>query len=140
VDLWEDFDVELLYKFYNNFLVVAHPDKGDREPLSDWLKLLSPQVRDNPETEDFHILLALNYPRTASMSTVNMKPNILGGLVFKFSSNTNCGLITFLSVAPQYGVVMAKALGARLDSTRCQISRPFFHLLLLGDICSHIQH
>ena len=48
MDLWEDFDVELLYKFYNNFLVVAHPDKADREPLSDWLKYLSPSVRSPP--------------------------------------------------------------------------------------------
>lgn len=106
--MFEDFDVELMYKFYNNFLAVAHPDKADREPLSDWLKYLSPQARDNPELEDFHILLALNYPR--AQSALNMKPNILGGLVFKFNTNTNSGLLTFLSVAPQYGVVMAKAL------------------------------
>ena len=73
MDLWEDFDVELLYKFYNNFLVVAHPDKGDREPLSDWLKYLSPQARHNPEVEDFHILLALNYPRQPSNLTMKVR-------------------------------------------------------------------
>jgi hypothetical protein len=28
LDLWEDYDVELLYKFYQNFYVPCFPDKG----------------------------------------------------------------------------------------------------------------
>lgn len=110
VDLWEDFDAQLLYKFYQNFYVAAFPDKAEREPLSKWLQLLSDESRENPSVEDFHVILALMTARQSGRSGPGGVPSILGGVVFNFSTTISCGLLTYLSVPKQSNELMVRNL------------------------------
>jgi hypothetical protein len=110
VDLWEDFDAQLLYKFYQNFYASSFPDKADREPLSKWLQLLSDENRENPSIEDFHVILALMSSRPAVRAGPGGAPSILGGVTFSFSTSISCGLMTYLSVPKQSAELMVRNL------------------------------
>lgn len=101
VDLWEDFDAQLLYKFYQNFYVKNFPDKAQREPLSTWLNLLSVENRDDPSIEDFHVLVALQHPTSSTTKTPSS--NILGGLMFTYYTTNSCGLLSYISVPSNVG-------------------------------------
>lgn len=101
VDLWEDFDAQLLYKFYQNSYATQFPDRADREPLSVWLQLLSDASRDSLSIEDFHVLLAIEYPILVGSSAATMKTtttNILGGLIFTYYPSTSCGLLSYMTL------------------------------------------
>jgi GNAT superfamily N-acetyltransferase len=102
VDLWEDFDAQLLYKFYQNSYATQFPDRADREPLSTWLQLLSDESRDSLSVEDFHVLLAIEYPMLSgsgtSTATKTTTTNILGGLIFTYYPATSCGLLSYMTM------------------------------------------
>jgi hypothetical protein len=116
VDLWEDFDAQLLYKFYQNHYVLSYPDKAEREPLSKWLQLLSDDSRDDPSIEDFHVLLALQYPyKTGS----KISPTILGGVQFVFYTSNSSGLLTYLSVPKIQSELMVRLQVIESDPTSC---------------------
>lgn len=97
LDLREDYDVRLLYSFYQNFMVPSFPSKDDRVPLSQWIQFLSSD--DNPFFEDFHVLLALDYPVSSpNLSNKISEPIILGGCSFSYFAGSNCGFISYVVV------------------------------------------
>lgn len=116
VDLWEDFDAQLLYKFYQNSYAAQFPDRADREPLSTWLQLLSDESRDSLAIEDFHVLLAIEYP-ILSGSTAATKlttTNILGGLIFTYYPSTSIGLLSYMTLSTNSEVVNANIMAKSL--------------------------
>ena len=94
LDLYEDADVSLLYSFYKNWITPTY-DSQDRDPLATWISLLSPEAIDDPEKEDFHVLLALSYHVKENRSN---SPSIRGGLIFSYTSLSNCGVLTLFPV------------------------------------------
>jgi hypothetical protein len=137
-DLWEDYDVELLYKFYQTFYAAVRPGKASREPLSYWLRSMSPLVKANPEEVDTHLLLALNYSKQTSNNkvralllhkrahvrlcsrtfwaasdsptTAQLTRGVTDLVVLGTDSIASCRLINFIAVNQSYGVVMARAM------------------------------
>lgn len=115
VDLWEDFDAQLLYKFYQNSYATQFPDRADREPLSTWLQLLSVESRDSLAIEDFHVLLAIEYPILSGSTvaaTKTLTTNILGGLIFTYYPTTSIGLLSYMTLSTDVpnSPIMAKSL------------------------------
>lgn len=115
VDLWEDFDAQLLYKFYQNSYASHFPDRAQREPLSTWLQLLSDESRDSLTIEDFHVLLAIEYPilsGSTAAATKTTTTNILGGLIFTYYPTTSCGLLSYMTLSSDVAnpALMAKSL------------------------------
>lgn len=115
VDLWEDFDAQLLYKFYQNSYAKHFPDRADRESLSTWLQLLSDEARDSLSVEDFHVLLAIEYPilsGSTAAATKTLTTNILGGLIFTYYPTNSIGLLSYMTLSTEVpnSPIMAKGL------------------------------
>lgn len=107
-----------VYLFFNyyykesdiNVVIVA-----DLEPLEHWVRMLTPEGKNDLRTEDLHVLLALKYT-TGSSSNNNsnnaitsnqsnrIRPDVVGGLTFEYFPITNCGFLTYLMV-PSQGII-----------------------------------
>ncbi|EGC34343.1 hypothetical protein DICPUDRAFT_98253 [Dictyostelium purpureum] len=92
VDLWEDYDRELLERFYKEIMIPNFPNKYELEPLENWIQAFSSEIRDDPNISDLHILLALRW------SDSSTQPIIEGVIIFEYFSANNCGLLTYLIV------------------------------------------
>lgn len=113
VDLWEDYDEDLLRLFYET-LMARHFEANEIEPLDNFLKAMSAEGREDDKYPDLHVLLALSWLPRDSQSTkeiVDVGPRINGGLVFEYHPAQNCGLITYFLVEP------SGALNARLNQS-----------------------
>ncbi|KAF2068992.1 hypothetical protein CYY_009691 [Polysphondylium violaceum] len=92
VDLWEDYDEELLTRLYKDIMIPNFPNKSELEPLENWKQSLSSECRDDPNISDLHILLALRWVDNSN------QPIIEGVIIFEYFSANNCGLLTYLIV------------------------------------------
>ncbi|KAN0018258.1 hypothetical protein ACTFIU_010872 [Dictyostelium citrinum] len=92
VDLWEDYDQELLERLYKEIMIPNFPNKHELEPLDNWLQAFTSENRDDPNISDLHILLALRWSDNSS------QPIIEGVIIFEYFSANNCGLLTYLIV------------------------------------------
>ena len=89
VDLWNDFDEDLLERFWKE-LLEGNFQGYEIEPLVNFMSALQPGGNVDPGTDfrDLHVLLALKYTHSPT-------PVIMGGLVFEYHVTQNCGLITY---------------------------------------------
>ncbi|GAM17997.1 hypothetical protein SAMD00019534_011720 [Acytostelium subglobosum LB1] len=94
VDLWEDYDKDLLERFYKEIMIPNFPNKSELEPLESMISAFSSEARDDPNISDLHILLALRWPQDNS----NTQPIIEAAIIFEYFSANNCGLLTYLIV------------------------------------------
>eukprot|EP01132_Coremiostelium_polycephalum_P009208 gene9208-11284_t len=96
VDLWDDYDEDLLVRFYNELMLPNFPMKNELEPITNFLNALSDERRNtyNPHLSELHVLLALRWPNDSS----DLQPTIGAGIIFEYYSSTNCGLLSYLVV------------------------------------------
>eukprot|EP01113_Clastostelium_recurvatum_P024616 TRINITY_DN2938_c0_g1_i1.p1 TRINITY_DN2938_c0_g1~~TRINITY_DN2938_c0_g1_i1.p1 ORF type:complete len:1669 (+),score=425.84 TRINITY_DN2938_c0_g1_i1:1354-6360(+) len=112
VDLWEDYDEDLLMRFYKELMIPNFPIKHELEPYETLLQALSDESREDPDISDLHVVLALRWPSdNISMLATNKGPIIEGGIIFEYFPSNNCGLLTYLTVHKNFkGQGLDKAL------------------------------
>jgi GNAT superfamily N-acetyltransferase len=100
VDLWEDYDEDLLDAFYRKYMTTQFGTSDEIEPLENWHKALSTEGRDDPNICDLHVLLSLLL--SGEHKGHKGHKYIVGGLVFEYYPTTNCALVTYVVVNEQY--------------------------------------
>lgn len=99
LDIWNDYDEELLVKFYEELMVPSYADsKEELEPLENWIRALQTETKDDPNLLDLHVLLAIKWPTSDSEGQTAV---IDGGCVFEYYRDINCGLLSYLVVKPK---------------------------------------
>eukprot|EP00013_Stygamoeba_regulata_P012961 CAMPEP_0177680200 /NCGR_PEP_ID=MMETSP0447-20121125/30039_1 /TAXON_ID=0 /ORGANISM="Stygamoeba regulata, Strain BSH-02190019" /LENGTH=699 /DNA_ID=CAMNT_0019189501 /DNA_START=126 /DNA_END=2225 /DNA_ORIENTATION=- len=93
VDLSADFSMEYLVQFYKDFFLSGL--EPDPEPLENWIRYLSPDAKQAVHSSKFHILLAVDIHHSGPDS-------IIGGVVARYFTISNCGLITYFHVRPSH--------------------------------------
>ncbi|EFA74783.1 hypothetical protein PPL_11816 [Heterostelium album PN500] len=108
VDLWEDYDEDLLDAFYNKYMITQFGTSDELEPIENWHKAMSDEGRDDPNICDLHVLLALGLPGEHKGKGHKY---IIGGLVFEYYPETNNALVTYLVVNQKWS---GKGIGTDL--------------------------
>jgi len=95
IDLWEDYDEDLLLRFYNEFMVPhAKGFEEELESLENWKYSLTQEDSDE-EDRTLHVLLALSAPAGFYANNSAQNVQLLGGMVYEYYASTNCALITY---------------------------------------------
>jgi len=94
VDLRQNYNKDLLVKFYNDMMVPNFGQFEDElEDVEIWVNLLENQKSD--EEFSLHILLALEKGTNGATTDT-----ILGGCACEYYPQSNCGLLTYIAVDP----------------------------------------
>eukprot|EP01100_Stratorugosa_tubuloviscum_P002031 TRINITY_DN1465_c0_g1_i6.p1 TRINITY_DN1465_c0_g1~~TRINITY_DN1465_c0_g1_i6.p1 ORF type:complete len:817 (+),score=178.59 TRINITY_DN1465_c0_g1_i6:161-2611(+) len=110
VDLYDDYDEDLLVDFHQKFIVpYARAIEEELEPIENWKQALKAD-----DYRDLHVILALNFEETDHVeSLINLSNssdeikknlptevimNIVGGLVYEYYEKTNCAMISYMLV------------------------------------------
>ncbi|KAL6046702.1 hypothetical protein QOT17_022077 [Balamuthia mandrillaris] len=109
-DLKERHDLRqsLLTRFYDEFLPTYFPFEDELEPVEVWEEMMDPDYKDSV----FHVVVAFD------QEDRELK-EILGGCVFEYGRESDCGLISYFVVSP---MCRGKGLGRLLIERSVEIT------------------
>ncbi len=105
VSMKENFDLELLTRFYNEIMIPNFPLEEERDDLEDWLYCLDPTKRSHtPGTNPYPNMDVLLLVKNESQSTndIETKTTIVGGVAFEYYKQAQCGLLSYMVVPKEF--------------------------------------
>lgn len=100
VNTSEQFNKELITRFYNGLMKTNFPIADELEPLEVWLEQLNPAFQAAQESRRYVMNQIVVLDKTKKQA--DGEPVIAGGISFEYYKEGNAALITYFVVDPEY--------------------------------------